>query len=631
MASRVTRTLCIDVERCPRELRAGIAEIQHERPQRFAKQETRRQDAGATKVAFVRGDARELSVGIDEKTVTVRYPNLAHAFRALGRLLGDAPLSNYAERCRFEMLGAMVDVSRNGVLRVDTAKAFLRRLALMGFNMCLLYAEDTYEIPGEPYFGYLRGRYSQEELQELDGYAANLGIEMFACIQALGHLEQILKWPAYRDYQDVPGVLIAEEEQTYALLEKMIAAASSPFRSKRIHIGMDEAHGVGTGRYKAKHGEKRPFDVLNTHLVHVRKICAKLGLRPMIWSDMYFRLGSKNNDYYDKEWSIPPEVVRDIPKDVELVYWDYYHTEQSFYEEWIERHRKLGSEPLMAGGVWSWNHFWAALPWSFACTDACMKACKAKNLKQVFVTMWGDDGMECDVFSTLPGIQYFAEHGYNDKIDPELLRANFAGSCEANFDRWVQASGIDPLPNFKGPQPGNLSKWMLWQDPLLSVQDPKLGGASLRKHFTALERELRAKSPHDADARLEFPAQIARVLATKCDLRKDIAAAYKKRDRRALERLVKSDLTALRRDVETLWKVHRALWMSLYKPFGWEVIDVRYGGLLARLETLHERLRAFIRKKIDAIPELEAELLPGLQHELSIFNYDQVKTPSSIK
>jgi len=346
---------------------------------------------------------------------------------------------------------------RNGVLRPDAAKALLRRYALMGLNMCLLYAEDTYEVPGEPYFGYLRGRYTQEELRDLDAYAAQFGIEMFPCIQALGHLEQILQWPAYKSYQDVTGVLIAEEEPTYALIEKMIVAASSPFRSKRIHIGMDEAHGIGTGRYKQLHGEKRPFDVLNNHLNRVREICAKHGLKPMIWSDMFFRLGSKNNDYYDMQWDIPPDVVKNIPKDVELVYWDYYHTDQKFYEEWIDRHRKLGSDPLMAGGVWTWNHLWAALPWSFNITNACMKACKSRNLREVFTTMWGDDGMECDVFSALPGIQYFAEacvQRHNRRAGAArqfqgFLRCRLRrlGRCERNRQRAVdQETGKKRLP-----------------------------------------------------------------------------------------------------------------------------------------------------------------------------------------
>src|ERR1041384_621907 len=100
MPSRIDRTLNIDLERCPQELRAGIAEIQHERPERFGKA-TR-----ATAVTFQPDEgARELAVSADGNAVTVQYPNLAHAFRALGRLLGDAPLTNYRETCRFEMLG----------------------------------------------------------------------------------------------------------------------------------------------------------------------------------------------------------------------------------------------------------------------------------------------------------------------------------------------------------------------------------------------------------------------------------------------------------------------------------------------------------------------------------------------
>ena len=32
----------------------------------------------------------------------------------------------------------------------------------------------------------------------------------------------------------------------------------------------------------------------------------------------------------------------------------------------------------------------------------------------------------------------------------------------------------------------------------------------------------------------------------------------------------------------------------MYKPFGWEVLDLRYGGTIARLETMHQRLIAYL-------------------------------------
>ncbi len=41
-----------------------------------------------------------------------------------------------------------------------------------------------------------------EELRRLDDYADLLGIELMPCIQTLGHLGQVLHWPAMRKYAD---------------------------------------------------------------------------------------------------------------------------------------------------------------------------------------------------------------------------------------------------------------------------------------------------------------------------------------------------------------------------------------------------------------------------------------------
>ena len=135
--------------------------------------------------------------------VVVHYTRKTDAFRALGRLLGEsgyrpAIARGFSEAARFNLLGGddrLPTQWRTGV--PVTIKALMRRCALMGINTFILYTEDTYEVPGEPFFGYLRGRYTQEELRDLDAYADTLGIEMFLSIQTLGHLGQILQWPAY--------------------------------------------------------------------------------------------------------------------------------------------------------------------------------------------------------------------------------------------------------------------------------------------------------------------------------------------------------------------------------------------------------------------------------------------------
>jgi hexosaminidase len=387
-------------------------------------------------------------------------------------------------------------------------------------------------------------------------------------------------------------------------------AATAPFRSKRLHVGMDEAHGLGTGRYLKLHGYERAFDIFNRHLHRVRDLCHKKGLRPMIWSDMYFRLGSTTNNYYDKETAIPADVAASIPRDVQLTYWDYYHTEPGFYSEWIKRHRALGFEPLVAGGVWTWNHFWAALPFSFTTTDACMKACKAQKIHEVFATLWGDDGMECDIFSALPGLQFFAEHAYAESVSQELLRANFRGSCDADFDAWVKASEIDSVPCLSAPEKSNtnVGKWLLWDDPFLGLMEPQLAGVSLRRHYQKLARSLSASARKlPANQRLLFPAQLAKVLGLKCELRRNLVRAYRAKNKKRLQSLAAGDLKTLRVEVDQLWKCHRAMWLDAYKPFGWEVIEERYGGLRARLQSLSERLDQYQKGDIGSIPEFETK------------------------
>jgi N-acetyl-beta-hexosaminidase len=132
-------------------------------------------------------------------------------------------------------------------------------------------------LEGEPYFGYHRGRYTADELREIDDYASQLGIEMIACIQTLGHLEQILRWGVYGKVKDTSSVLLVGEEKTYELIEKMISHFADVYRSKRIHIGMDETHDLGRGRYLDLFGYKRGFDIFNEHLARVTQICKKYG------------------------------------------------------------------------------------------------------------------------------------------------------------------------------------------------------------------------------------------------------------------------------------------------------------------------------------------------------------------
>ena len=116
----------------------------------------------------------------------------------------------------YDAFGVMLDMSRNAVMSVEALKKYFAILKKMGYNCVMLYTEDTYEVEGEPYFGYMRSRYSEKDMRELDDYADMFGIEMIPCIQTLAHLQEVVKWTGvYRDITDYDACLLVGEEKTY--------------------------------------------------------------------------------------------------------------------------------------------------------------------------------------------------------------------------------------------------------------------------------------------------------------------------------------------------------------------------------------------------------------------------------
>ncbi|KAJ1645718.1 hypothetical protein LPJ64_002735 [Coemansia asiatica] len=573
--------------------------------------------------------------GID---VVVRYRRPIDAFRALGQVLTAARAAeisgtestaelSIAETAQFETLALMIDCSRNGVLSVSSICAMLRNMALMGYNMLQLYTEDTYKVPDEPFFGYLRGGYTQDELRAVDDYAFNMGIEVVACIQTLGHLGQMLQWPRYAGLRDTNEVILSRMPETYEFLEKLIRTVSMPLRSRRIHIGMDEAYGVGEGRFRALFGAQEGTAIFVEHLARVHAICGQLGLRPMIWSDMLFCLAAKSNAlyaYYDQS-NNPAEAfkkVEGIPQDIDLVFWDYYHTQPEIYVRKIQQHRELGCDsPWMAGGAWTWSRLWCYLPFSFESNRASLVAAKspAGRTSSFMLTIWGDEGNECDFFSALPVILYAGNHAYTDRteIDATFMENSFAAICGGSLGDWMQASRLDEIPqedkmmDLRATLPSNMSKWILWEDPMLSFMSPQYAALDLEMHFTQIADRLlecalsssnsgRTAAPGSAAAvryplnrLLRLPGLLARVLSLKSHLRDKLVVPYRADNRAALLQVAETRLRPLIEAQRELWLYHRSRWHRIYKPFGWETLELRYGGLTARLQTMYDRIVAY--------------------------------------
>lgn len=555
---------------------------------------------------------------------TIRYQEKIHFFRALGVFLEQARERDrfeLTEEPRFDFNGTMLDVSRNGVLKVQVIKQFIRYMALMGLNGLMMYTEDTYEVKEQPYFGYMRGRYTASEMKECDDYADLFGIEMIPCIQTLGHLQQALKWGYAADMKDHADILLAGEPKTYAFIEQMITAASGMFRSKRIHIGMDEAFQVGLGKYLKLNGVQDRFQIMNDHVSRVLAITERLGLRPMIWSDMYFNLLA--NDYQGSLYNLDADFSDDnmsrIPQGVQFVYWDYGRRDEQGYERLYEKHMKLGSKPIFAGGIHMWNSISPNNGKTWMTSHPALRAAKTRGIREVIATAWGDNGNETNHLVILAGLQLFAEHGYGDDISDEFLARRLA-AC-TGIDLFGALNALKYMDEVPGVSEGNHwmanpSKYLLWQDPLLGLLDKHVegeAGSVLPGYYAGLEqrwRECKEQYPAPFNRLFDFYEKLASVLVIKSTLGVTLKKLYDTGNKDRLAELASaadSPLNDLKRRIEALRLSHRGLWMSTYKPFGWEVLDLRYGGLLARISSTRDRLADYVEGVVDEIEELEAD------------------------
>ena len=120
---------------------------------------------GGIAICPVPHQEKTLTVARDGSRVEIGYCHTTHFFRGVGLMLQHLDDSSYScqETVWLDENGVMLDCSRNAVYRLDFIQTYLETMALLGMNTLYLYLEDTYEIPEYPYFGQMRGRYSQKE------------------------------------------------------------------------------------------------------------------------------------------------------------------------------------------------------------------------------------------------------------------------------------------------------------------------------------------------------------------------------------------------------------------------------------------------------------------------------------
>ena len=154
------------------------------------------------------------------------------------------------------------------------------------------------------------------------------------------------------------------------------------------------------------------------------------------------------------------------------------------------------------------------------------------------------------------------------------------------------------------------SKYLLYNDPFMGMFDGRCQESDC-EHYRNLAEKLRSISA-DGDLKLLFEnyEKLARVLSTKATLGTRTRKAYLGSDKDSLKKVI-CDYSVTIENLKEYYKAFQNRWYSESKPQGFEVQDIRIGGLIQRLTSCKERLEQFVAGEITEIPELHEPVLEG--------------------
>lgn len=506
----------------------------------------------------------------------------------------------------FRRLGTMLDCSRNAVMTVDAVKKWIDITADLGYNTLMLYTEDTYEVSGEPYFGYARGRYTKAELKEINAYAQSKSMELIPCIQTLAHFNAIARWPEYAPHMDVQDILLAGDERSYALIEHIFETITECFTNTScVHIGMDEAHLFGRGKYYDLHGDTDHTEAMLDHLNRVAAIAAGYGLSCIMWSDMFYRLAA-GGEYYAADAEINGDVGRKIPENVELVYWDYYSTDSARYDGMLRSHAAIKPGTWYAGGLWTWEGFAPHNGYSIRTIRAALPACRKNGVQDILFTLWGDNGAECSKFALLPALFCAAQlaRGNGDEAD---IRRKFGEKFGVPWEDFMLLD-LPFSPNGVQGEVVNSEKYLLYNDPFYGLTDSTLSGGEGAQFARCAQAIEDLADTGEWACLFDTQRALCRVLELKAELSVRTRAAYQAGDRELLAALV-SDYRAVEDRLDEFYELYRRQWERDNKRCGFEVQDIRLGGLSRRIRHCREILERYLAGGLNCIEELESPAL----------------------
>jgi len=352
------------------------------------------------------GEAYRLRVAPDAAEIVAAGPaGLRYGVETLAQLVdarGALPACEIDDAPDFPHRGIMLDVSRGKVPTEAQLRELVDLCVRLKLNVLMLYVEHTFRSRRHPAIGADAWGLEAETLRALDAYAAERHVELVPNLQSLGHLEQVLKLPAYAALAetDARWTLACSEPRSYELLRDLYEEYLPNFRSRLFHADCDEPWDLGQGRSRELADALGPGGLFLEHVRRVRALARALGRRTMIWADFVHH---------------HPERIGELDRDVLLCDWWY---EADFDYDRVRVFAKHGLEFWVCPGTSSWNCLFPRMENALANVSRWADAGRRHGASGLLMTDWGDHGHYNQLGGSWLGYAWAAQQAWSGDADP---------------------------------------------------------------------------------------------------------------------------------------------------------------------------------------------------------------------
>jgi hypothetical protein len=482
-----------------------------------------------------------------------------------------APAVEVVDRPSQKVRGITDDVSRGQISTIDDFRRIIRFLARYKMNTYAPYLEDMLIFPNHPAIGKGRGALTLTELKDLDTYARRHHVELIPIFQTLGHWENILLLPEYRDLAEFPGAhtLNVSDERVYALLDEMIGAIAKHTSSPWFHMGADESWDVGLGASKARVTASDIATVHARHYHRVAEIIRKHGKRPMMYGDVIL-------DH--------PAILTQLPKEMVVVDWQYWAGER--YPSAVT-FRDAGVPFIVSPAVYN---FTGPFP-NYVHTLINIRNFALEGFRNgalgLLTSNWNDNGGEALRTLNMYGYGWTGALAWNpERADVDTFSAAFFSDHFGSAEAGAAARTVYTLLS----NPLMLTTWNeLWRHPMLPLRQAPLNYLwrveGIRTSAPVIEpliKTITSNAVRNADhARaLSFVLQLDRWFALKLETGESIRRMTSSPPPGSSPDSIRQAALALSEPVvpalHRLKEEFRSIWLTTNRPEGLDLLMQRY-------------------------------------------------------